>query len=133
MRENEIRKIIDDAVSATILGLQTSGILRDKTTTAAEKTEELLRQYNALQATDQPYARTIVDKIDTCFAALRTDPYIAVIRLYYIDGMTNTAVAREMYCSERTVRRNRKKLVREFAARLMADDFTREITQEAAV
>lgn len=130
MEENEIRKIIDDAVSATILGLQTSGILRDKTKTATEKTEELLRQYKALQATAQPYARTIVDKIDTCFAALRTDPYIDVIRLYYIDGMTNTAVAREMYCSERTVRRNRKKLVREFAARLMADDFTREITGE---
>ena len=45
--------------------------------------------------------------------------------------MTNAAVAREMYCSERTVRRNRKKLVREFSARLMADDFAREIMQEA--
>lgn len=130
MEENEIRKIIDDAVSATILGLQTSGILRDKTKTATEKTEELLRQYKALQATDQSYARTIVDEIDNCFAALRADPYIDVIRLYYIDGLTNAAVAREMYCSERTVRRNRKKLVREFAARLMADDFTREITGE---
>ena len=133
MGESEIRKIIDDAVSATILGLQTSGILRGKTTTAAEKTEELLRQYKALQAADQPYARKIVDEIDNCFAALRTDPYIDVIRLYYIDGLTNAAVAREMYCSERTVRRNRKKLVREFSARLMADDFVREITQEAAV
>lgn len=130
MEENEIRKIIDDAVSATILGLQTSGILRDKTKTATEKTEELLRQYKALQATDQSYARTIVDEIDNCFAALRADPYIDVIRLYYIDGLTNAAVAREMYCSERTVRRNRKKLVREFSVRLMADDFTREITGE---
>lgn len=130
MQDKEIKKIIDDTVYATILGLQTSGILRDKTKTATEKTEELLRQYNALQAADQPYARTIVAGIDTCFAAMRSEPYINVIRLYYIDGLTNAAVAREMYCSERTVRRNRKKLVREFSVRLMADDFTREITGE---
>lgn len=127
MQDNEIKKIIDDTVSATILRLKAAGILRDGEKSAIEKTEELLRQYNTLKETDQPYARTLVAEIEKCFDELRNDPYIDIIRLYYFDGLTNAAAAREMFCDERTARRNRKKLVRAFSVRLVSDEFIREL------
>ena len=127
MQENEIRKIIDDTVSATILRLKASGILRDGEKTAIEKTEELLRQYKALRKSDQPYAKAIVARIDKCFDELQDESYIDAIRLYYIDGLTNAATAVRLFCDERTVRRNRKKLVRAFSIRLVSDEFIREL------
>lgn len=127
MNDAEIRKIINDTVSATVLQLKASGILRDGQKTAIEKTEALLRQYKTLQQTDQPYARSLVKEIDSCMADMANDPYIDLIRLYYFEGMKNAAAAREANCDERTARRNRKRLVTAFAARLASDDFIREL------
>lgn len=127
MREEEVKKIINDTVSATILHLKSAGFLRDGEKTAAEKTEELLRQYKTLKETEQPYAVTLVAEIDKCVEEFARDPYIDIIRLYYFEGMTNAAASKEMYCDERTARRNRKRLVRAFAVRLASDDFIREL------
>lgn len=127
MRDDEIKKIIDDTVSVTILRLKSAGILRDGEKNAVEKTEELLRQYNTLKDTDQPYAKTLAAEIDKCMGEMANDPYINIIRLYYFDGLTNAAAAKEMFCDERTARRNRKKLVRAFAVRLASEEFIREL------
>ncbi len=127
MYDDEIKRIIDNTVSATILRLKAAGLLRDGEKTAMEKTEELLRQYKTLKEIDQPYAKTLVAEIDKCLDEQRNDPYINIIRLYYFEGLTNAAAANEMYCDERTARRNRKKLVRAFSARLVSDEFLREL------
>lgn len=127
MQDSEIKKIIDDTVSATILRLKSAGILRDGEKSAVEKTEELLRQYKTLKDIEQPYAKNLVAEIDKCLEESANDPYIGIIRLYYFDGLTNAAAAQEMFCDERTARRNRKRLVRIFAVRLASDDFIREL------
>ena len=127
MRDEDIKKIIEDTVSATILRLKAAGILRDGEKSAVEKTEELLRQYKTLKETNQPYAKTLVAEIEKCLEDMAKDPYIDVIRLYYFEGMTNAAAAKELYCDERTARRNRKKLVRAFAVRLASDEFIQEL------
>lgn len=126
-RDEEIRKIISDTVSATILRFKAAGILRDGEKNAVDKTEELLRQYKTLQKLDQPYAKALVGRINECLEDIKDDPYADIIRLYYFDGLTNAAASDKLFCDERTGRRNRKRLVKTFAQYLVSEDFIREL------
>lgn len=131
MNDKQIKQIIAETAretaKTTVLQLKAAGILQDGGKTAYEKTETLLRQYTDLKKTDQPYARRVVKEIDDCLARAEGDPYVDTIRLYYFAGLTNEACADALCCDERTCRRNRKKLVQAFSARLASDDFIREL------
>ena len=127
MKKDEIQQIIKDTVQTTVLQLKAAGLLKDGTMTAYEKTEALLFQYPELQKVDEPYARRLVQEIDACLAEAENEPYVDVIRLYYFGGLKNAACANVLCCSERTARRNRAALVERFAARLVSDDFIREL------
>lgn len=131
MTDDKIKQIImetaNNAATATVLKLKAAGLLRDNNKTAYEKTEALLRQYPDLCKVQEPYAVKVVAEIDACLADVSNEPYADVIRLYYFAGMTNEACADTMICDERTCRRNRKKLVEQFSARLASDDFIREL------
>lgn len=127
MNDDKIKKIINDTVTTTVLQLKAAGLLRDGTKTAYEKTEVLLKQYPELSKVNEPYAKRVVQEIDTCLADAENEPYVDVIRLYYFAGLTNEACADTLCCDERTCRRNRKKLVQRFSVRLASDDFIREL------
>lgn len=127
MTEDKIKQIISETAKATVLQLRAAGILREGGKTSYEKTETLLRQYPELKKVDQPYARRVVQEIDACLADAEGEPYADVIRLYYFGGLTNEACAAALVCDERTIRRNRRKLVEKFSARLASDDFIREL------
>lgn len=129
MNKNEIRQIIDETVSVTVLKLKAAGLLKDDTKTAYEKTEALLYQYKELRQVQQPYAQRVVQEIDACLEGVKNDPYAKVIELYYFEGLTNTACADMLPqgCDERTARRNRQRLVKAFSVRLASDDFIREL------
>lgn len=127
MNDKEVRKLIEDTVNTTVLKLKAASMLKDGHRTATEKTEALLHQYPELKKVNQPYARRVVQEVDTCLATIAADPYAAVIPLYYFEGKTNAAVAAVMCCDERTARRNRKKFVEQFASRLASDEFIREL------
>lgn len=127
MKKEEITQIIKETVAETVQQLKAEGLLSDNGKTAIEKTEDLLRQYPALKNTDTPYAKRVVQEIDACLADAAQDPYVDVIRLYYFAGMKNVACANTLCCEERTCRRNRRRLVEQFAERLTAEEFTREL------
>lgn len=127
MEDKKIREIIDETANVLVLKLKAAGILQSGQKTAYEKTETLLWQYKTLKQSVQPYARRIVEEIDACMAEVEREPYADVIRLYYFEGNTNAACAAVLLCDERTCRRNRKKLVQMFSARLASDDFIREL------
>ena len=127
MTEEQIAKIISDTVNATVLKLRTAGIISDSQKTAYEKTEEMLFNYNSFRDTQQPYAQNIVRQIENSLESLKNEPYIEVIRLYYFCGYTNETCARMIDRDERTVRRNRKRIVRQLSAKLASDDFIREL------
>lgn len=127
MNHDEIRKIINETVTTTVLQLRAAGLLRDASKTAYEKTECLLYQYTALKKVNEPYARRVVEEIDACLAGAKNDPYVDVIRLYYFDGLKNAACAKALCCDERTSRRNRRQLVEQFAVRLASGEFIREL------
>lgn len=125
--DEKIKRYIDDAIASTIMQLKLSGILQSNARTAYEKTEALLWKYPALKEAKQPAAQRICAEIEACLQSVSNDPYHRVIELFYFKGMTNAACALELECEERTVRRNRKKLVEDFSVRLASEDFIREI------
>ena len=127
MTDEEIKRIIEQTVNATVLQLKAAGLLQDDTKTAYEKTEVLLYQYPKLREVNEPYARRVVQEIDDCLAAVENEPYADVIRLYYFGGLKNAACAKTLCCDERTCRRNRRKLVEQFAVRLASEEFIREL------
>ena len=127
MKKDEIKQLIHDTVTTTVLHLKAAGLLKDDTKTAYEKTEALLWQYPELKKVDEPYALRVVQEVDACLADAADNPYVDVIRLYYFAGHKNAACADILCCEERTARRNRVALVKQFSARLASDDFIREL------
>lgn len=125
--DDSVKKYIDEAISATVERLKMDGLLKSDTRTAYEKTEELLKRYPVLKGIDQPAAKRVCREVERCLQSVRNDPYAKVIDLFYFRGMTNAACALELECEERTARRNRKKLVEDFSARLASEEFIREI------
>ena len=127
MNDTQIKQIINDTVATTVLQLKAAGLLKDGTKSAYEKTEALLWQYPELKKVDEPYARRVVQEVEACLADAAENPYIDVIRLYYFAGLKNAACAQTLCCEERTARRNRVALVKQFSTRLASDDFIREL------
>jgi hypothetical protein len=127
LTDAETKKLIDDTVAATIMQLQAAGLLRSNTTTAYEKTEELLRQYPRLKGLSSDYAQRVVQEIDACLTEAEQDPYVDVIRLFYFGGLKNAACADVLCCDERTGRRARRRLVEQFSVRLASEEFIREL------
>ncbi len=128
MTNEEIKRLVQDTVTSTVLQLKAAGMLQPVTTkTAVQKTEELLRQYPQLRGIQEPYAQRVVQEIDRLLAEAENEPYVDVIRLYYFGGLTNEGCANTLCCDERTCRRYRKKLVQRFSVRLASDEFIREL------
>ena len=127
MTDKEIKKIIQETATTTVLKLKAAGLLQNNQKSAYDKTEALLYQYSDLRKIDQPYARRVVQEIDACLADLKREPYAKVIQLYYFEGETNAACALELNCDERTCRRNRKALVERMSVRLASEEFIREL------
>ena len=127
MSMDQIRQIIHETTTATVMKLKAAGLLQTDEKTAYEKTECLLSQYQNLKSVGEPYARRVVEEIDACLVAAANEPYVDVIKLYYFDGLKNAACAKALCCDERTCRRNRRKLVERFAVRLASDEFIREL------
>lgn len=117
-----IEKIIEDTVNRTVLKLKMSGLMKDDRKTAAQKTEELLRNYPRFKLSDQPYTKKLCNKIETAMNTIKDDYYYEVISLYYFEGKTREEVAERYNTSETTISRNKKRLVDNLSAVLFSDD-----------
>lgn len=113
MTEKETKHLIEATVAETVRQLKAEGLLEDAT--PRRKTEELLRQYTAMDPAD---ARR--EMIDDFLCDNDTDPYLDAIRLYYFGGNKSATVASIMCYTERTCRRNRLRLVDMLAYKLQA-------------
>lgn len=107
------KQFVKATVAETIRQLKDAGLLEDAT--PRRKTEELLRQYTAM---DQGDPRR--ELIDDFLCDNDADPYLDAIRLYYFAGNKSSTVASIMCYTERTCRRNRLRLVDLLAAKLVA-------------
>jgi RNA polymerase sigma factor (sigma-70 family) len=117
-----IEKIIEDTVNRTVLKLKMSGLMKDDRKTAAQKTEEILKNYPRFKLSDQPYTKKLCDKIETAMNTIKDDYYYDVILLYYFEGKTREEVAERYNTSETTISRNKKRLIDALSAVLFSDD-----------
>lgn len=117
-----IDKIIEDTVNRTVLKLKLAGLMKDDRKTAAQKTEELLRNYPSFKLSDQPYTKKLCQKIETALKTIQNDYYYEIIALYYFEKMTREEVAEHFNTSETTISRNKRRLINSLSAVLFSDD-----------
>lgn len=117
-----VEKIIEDTVNRTVLKLKIAGLMKDDRKTAAQKTEELLRNYPRFKLSDQPYTKRLCQKIETAMNTIRGDYYFEIIALYYFEQMTREEVAEHFCTSETTISRNKKRLIENLSAVLFSDE-----------
>lgn len=123
----EIEEIIKNTVNTTIEGLKGSGLLKVQKKKKFEKTEELLRNYNALSMSVDPAAHSLTNNIETALSYIRPDPYYEIIPLYYIGGWTREQLAIKYNTSTTTISRNKARLVNQLKVILFSEDYIREL------
>lgn len=124
----DLEKIIKDTVALTVERLKTEGLLKDlKKKTAYEKTEELLRNYNALSMSDDKTAHELVRRIEKALTFIQRDPYYEVITLYYIGGRTMEQLAEKFDTSVATISRNKAVLVKKLQVILFSSEYIKQI------
>lgn len=122
-----VEKVIEDTVNRTVLKLKMAGLMKDNRKSAFQKTEELLRNYNAFKLSDQPYTQKLITKIDESLKTIENDPYYEVIMLYYFEGCTREDVAEEFDTTVTTISRNKTRLVNKLKVALFSDDVIYEL------
>jgi len=127
LSKDETQKIASATALAMVALLEEKGALRNTTESVIERTERALRKYPVWRTMNDPDAQRKVAEIDACLEAAANDPYVDTIRLFYFGGLTNAATAKTICCDARTAQRNRRELVKQFAARLYPKEYMNEM------
>ena len=125
--EEIMEKTAIRAAEATIEKLMAKGLIRIDHRSAIDKTINLLYKYEQLKLSDQPSTLKRVAQVDVALEQIRDDPFYAIIPLYYFEKETRENIAEYFNVSEKTVTRNRKRLIRQMAVILFSDDVIMDI------
>ena len=101
--------------------------MKDDRKSAAQKTEELLKNYPRFKLSDQPYTKKLCTKIEAAMKTIQNDYYYEIIALYYFEQMTREEVAEHFNTSETTISRNKKRLIDNLSAVLFSDEVIYEL------
>lgn len=129
----EIREIIDEVTTQTVIKLKKSKLLDDKNTSAAQKTEELLKHYDKYKmaiATDKENTKKtqkLIRIIDSALKTIKDDPYYKIIVLFYFEHKTRAEIAEIFNVDDKTISRNKKRLVKEIKYIVFSDDTIEEL------
>lgn len=69
----------------------------------------------------------VVTLINNSMAALKTDPYYAILEMRYFEGRTQEDIALEFNCTQPNVSYHRSRLVKELALRLFPSQVVKEM------
>lgn len=123
----EIEDIIEKTTTKTVLKLKMAGLMNDNREPTQKKTEILLQNYRAFQASDQPYTRKVVAKINIALEEIRDDKYYSIIPLTYFDNRSTDDVAAHFFVTKKTILRNKVRLLDKISALLFSDEVIAEI------
>lgn len=125
-RDDEMKKIINDTVTATIAKLKLSGLIRDQGLSAIQKTEQALKLYQTIkQNTDveeSEISKKFIARIEKAMEILDDDPYRDVISMVYFDGMTREQVAECFDTTVTTISRHKTRLIQKLTPILFSDE-----------
>lgn len=124
---DDIKQIINDTVNTTVLKLKMAGLMKDDKKSAYQKTEELLKNYNAFKESDQPYTKKLVREIDMALEDIKDDIYYDIIIMSYFEGRSREYMAEYFDTTVTTISRNKNRLINKLKARLFSDDVIMEV------
>lgn len=127
MNDSDIEKIVDMTVNKAILKLKMTGLMRDDRKSASQKTEELLKNYNAFKGSDQPYTIKLVEKINAALEDIKDDPYFDIIPMSYFEDCTREEIAEKFNTTVTTISRNKTRLINVLKSYLFSDDVIYEL------
>jgi len=127
MNDEEVRKIVDMTCNTMVLKLKMTGLMTNDRKTAYQKTEELLKNYNTFKKSDQTYSIKLIEKIDAALNDIKNDIYFDIIPMTYFKGMTREDVAEHFNTTERTISRNKGRLINILKVKLFSDDVIYEL------
>lgn len=134
MTDEEILEIVNktilETVNKTVLKLRLSGFLRDDQKSSYQKTEDILKNFNQLKKTKQPFAKDLVEKVEDALNSLSDDKYFEIIELYYFKKWTREAIAEKFDTSTTTISRNKNRLVNKISIVLFTEDFLVDFFEE---
>ena len=101
---------------------------------AYEKCEMLLKNYNnyklGLTTDSGKVAKRCVEKIDKALEALKDEPFICIITMHYIDGISMERIAEICYISNVTAYKKKKMLIHKLKHILCSDEAITEVLQK---
>lgn len=101
---------------------------------AYEKCEMLLKNYNnyklGLTTDDGKVAKRCVKMIDKALEALKDEPFICIITMHYIDGISMERIAEVCYISNVTAYKQKKKLIHKLKNILCSDEAIKEMLKD---
>lgn len=71
--------------------------------------------------------KTFIRIIDDALSSLKDDPYYELIRMRYFEGCSRTEIADHFMCDERTVTRNKNRLINQLQIKLFSDQVIQQI------
>ena len=120
-------ELIKKTVKETVLQLKIEGLMKDLIRSPQEKTEDLLRNYQALTMSGDPAAEKMIQRIEMALRVIKEDPYYDVIIMYYIEGKTREDIADLLNTSVTTVSRNKSRLISRISAVLFSEDYIMQL------
>ena len=127
MTDEQINDLVVNTVNMTVLKLKMAGLLGDNRKTAYQKREERLRNYNDFKSSDQDRTQKLVQKIDNALYDIKDDVYYEIIPLTYFSNETRETIAEIFNTTERTISRNKGRLVNILKTKLFSDDVIYEL------
>ena len=101
--------------------------MKDTNKTPHQKTEDLLRNYQAFTMSGDPAAEKMIQRIEMALRVIKEDPYYDVIIMYYIEGKTREDIADLLNTSVTTVSRNKSRLISRISAVLFSEDYIMQL------
>lgn len=122
-------ELIKQTVDYTIVKLKLSGLMKDNSQNAFQKTEQVLRNYEELKRShsEDGTANKFVNIINDALKSIEDDDYYDIIPMIYFEGQSREDIAELFDVTVTTISRNKTRLINKLKTLIFADDVVKEI------
>lgn len=130
-----IKKLIDEVTTQTVIKLKKSNMMKDDKRPAFKKTEEVLKNYNKYKAaidneSERSKTKKLIAIIDRALKTIENDPYYEIIERFYFNNETRESIAEYYDVDVKTISRNKRRLINNLKVILFSDDTIEELFLE---